>query len=137
MPNALRHRLLLGGVLVVAADGGGCDLLAVLEPAELDRLGDLLALADDDDVDLLADRHRGDELGQIARFLDVLAVELDDHVARHQAGGLGRAAIVDAGDQRAARGAEAEAFGDRIVDILDAHAEPAAPRLVKFLQAAR
>ena len=47
---------------------------------------------------------------------------------------LGRAPVVDASDKSAANGAEVEAFGDRVVDILDAHAEPAAPSLAIFLQ---
>ena len=69
---------------------------------------------DDDDFDVLADRRRGDDARQIAHFLDVLAVELDDNVARLDAGGLGRTLFVDAGDQRAARRLDAEAFGDLV-----------------------
>ena len=40
--------------------------------------------------------------------------------------GFGRALFVDAGDQRAARRLDAQAFGDLIAHLLDAHAEPSA-----------
>ena len=103
-----------------------CRLLAVLEPAELHPLRLFLALADDDHVDFLADRRVGDDARQVAQLLDVLAVELDDDVAGLDAGGLRRALVVDAGDQRAARRLDVEAFGDVVGDLLDAHAEPAA-----------
>ena len=96
-----------------------------------------LALADDHHLDVLADRRVGDDARQIAHLLDVAAVELDDHVARLDAGGLGRALVVDAGDQRAARRLDAEAFGDLVVDLLDAHAEPAAPHFAELRAAAR
>ena len=59
---------------------------------------------------------------------------LIDHVARLDAAGLGRALIVDAGDQRAARRLDAEAVGDVVGDLLNAHAEPAAPRLAVLAQ---
>ncbi len=117
--------------------GLGHLLLAVLEPAERDGLGDLLALAHDDDLDLLADRHGGDEARQIAGLLDLLAVELDDHVACLQSRRLGGTLVVDARDQRAARAAQAQALRDAVIDRLDAHAEPAAPRLAELLAAAR
>ena len=90
-----------------------------------------------DDLDILADRRVGDDARQVAHLLDVLAVELDDHVAGLDAGGLGRALVVDAGDQRAARRLEAEALGDLVGDLLDAHAEPAAPRLAELRAAGR
>ena len=87
-----------------------------------------------DDLDVLADRRIGDDARQVAHLLDVLAVELDDHVAGLDAGGLGRALVVDAGDQRAVRRLDAEAFGDLVGHLLDAHAEPAAPRLAELAQ---
>ena len=95
-------------------------------------LGLLLALADDDDVDLLADRGVGDDARQVLRLLDVLAVELDDDVAGLDAGRFRRALVVDAGDQRAARGLDVEAFGDLVGDLLDADAEPAAAQLAEL-----
>ena len=79
-----------------------------------------LALADDDDLDVLADRRVGDDARQVAHLLDVLAVELDDDVAGLDAGGLRRALVVDAGDQRAARRLDVEALGDLVGDLLDA-----------------
>ena len=63
-----------------------------------------------------------------------LAVELDHDVAGLDAGGLGRPLVVDAGDQRAARRLDAEALGDVVGDLLDAHAEPAAPHFAELAQ---
>src|SRR5262249_8659656 len=95
-------------------------------------LGLLLALADDDDVDLLVDSRIGDDAGEILRVLDVLAVELHDDVAGLDAGGLCRALLVDASDQRAARGLDVEACGDLARHALDATAEPAAAQLAEL-----
>ena len=50
------------------------------------------------------------------------------------AGGLGRPLVVDAGNQRAARRADVQAFGEFVGHLLDAHAEPAAPGFAVFLQ---
>ena len=91
-----------------------------------------LALADDDNVDRPADGGVGDDARQIVHFLDVMAVELDDDVARLDAAGLGRPLVVDAGDKRAARRLDAEAFRDIVRDLLDAYAKPAAPRLAEL-----
>jgi hypothetical protein len=96
--------------------------------------GFLGALADDDDIDFLADRGVGDDARQILRLLDVLAVEGDDDVAGLDAGGLRRALVVDAGDQGAARRLDVEAFGDLVGDLLDADAEPAAAKLAELAQ---
>ena len=93
-----------------------------------------VALADDDDVDRLADRGVGDDARQILRLLDVLAVEFDHDVAGLDAGRLRRALVLDAGDQRAARGLDVEAFGDLVGDLLDADAEPAAAQLAELPQ---
>ena len=87
-----------------------------------------------DHLDVLADRRVGDDARQVAHLLDVLAVELDDDVAGLDAGGLGRALVVDAGDQRAARRLEVEALGDLVGDLLDLHAEPAAVNLAELLK---
>ena len=124
----------LGRLRAVLVGIGGGGLFAVLEPADLDLVGFFLALADDDDVDLLADRRIGDDARQVVHFLDVVAVELDDHVARLDAGGLRRPLVVDAGDQRAVRRLDVEAFGDVVGDLLDAHAEPAAARLAELAE---
>ena len=63
----------------------------------------LLALADDDDVDDLADRRVGDDARQVVHFFDVVAIERHHHIARLDAGRLGRPLVVDPGDKRAAR----------------------------------
>src|SRR5437899_2841130 len=126
----LRHRL-FGGVFL----GLGGDLLhlfGILEAAERDLAAFLLALADDDHVDFLADRRVGDDARQILRVLDLLAVELDDDVAGLDAGGLGRPPVVDAGNQRAAGRLDVEAFGDLVGDLLDPHAEPAAAQFAEL-----
>src|SRR5882757_7541359 len=127
----LRHRLLGCGLVGLHR---GLDLVGILEAAEHDLLGLLLALADDDDVDLLADRRVGDDAGEILRVLDVLAVELDDDVAGLDAGGLGRALVVDARDQRATRRLDVEALGDLVGDALDAYAEPAAAQFAELAE---
>src|SRR6202030_1920728 len=49
-------------------------------------------------------------------------------------GGLRRSLFVDAGNQRAARRLDIEAVGDVIGDLLNAHAEPAAPRLAELAE---
>ena len=116
---------------------GRRDLLAVLEPAERDFVVSSLPLRMTTTSTVLADRRVGDDARQVAHLLDVLAVERDDHVAGLDAGGLGRALVVDAGDQRAARRLDAEAFGDIVGDLLDAHAEPAAPGLAELAAADR
>ena len=74
----------------------GCDrLVAVIETAELDLLGLLLALADNEDVDILACGGFGDDTLQILRFLDVLAVEFQNDVADLKAGRFRRTFLVD------------------------------------------
>src|SRR5690606_12681476 len=106
-------------------------LLPVLEASERHGNGLLLALADNDHLDRLADRAFGDDARQVAHLADVLAVEADDHVTRLDRAVLDRAAFDDAGDQRAHGAVHAEAFGDVVRDRLDTHAEPAAPGLAK------
>ena len=76
--------------------------------------------------------------GRSRDSLIVLAVELDDHVAGMDARPAwpGRLSSTPATSAPCAV-AEAEALGDRVVDLLDAHAEPAAPRLAELLQLRR
>src|SRR5579864_7871543 len=125
----LGHELL---GLRLRLDRGRLRLFAVLQPSERDPLALLLTLADDDDVDLLADRRIGDDARQILRLLDVVPIELDHDVARLDAGRLRRALVVDARDQRAARRLDVEAFGDLVGDLLNTHAEPAAPQFAEL-----
>ncbi|GAA0005711.1 hypothetical protein BRDID11002_57140 [Bradyrhizobium diazoefficiens] len=127
----LRHRLLGRGLVGLHR---GLHFVGILEAAERDLLGLLLAFADDDDVDLLADRCVGDDAGEILRVLDVLAVKLDDDVAGLDAGRLGRALVVDAGNQRAARRLDVEALGNLIGDALDAHPQPAAAQFAELAE---
>src|SRR5215467_6057196 len=111
-----------------------CLLLAVLQPSKLDRLGLFAALANDLNLYVLPDRRVGDDARQIAHFLDVLAVELDDHIARLDAAGLRRPLLVDASHERAVGRLDAEALGDLVGHLLDAHAKPAAPGLAEILE---
>src|SRR5205085_11060636 len=104
------------------------------QPAKRHLFRLFLALADDHDVDRLADRGVGHHARQILRFLDVLAVEFYHHIARLDAGGLGGAFLLDACNQRAARGLDAEAFGDFVGALLDADPEPAATKLAEPAQ---
>src|SRR4051812_46090417 len=126
----LSHRLF--GGLFLGLGGGLLNLLGVLEAAEPDLPGFLFALADDDDLDVLADSGIGDDAREILWILDVLAVELDDDIAGLDACRLCRSLVIDAGDQRAARGLDVEAFGDLVGDLLDADAEPAAAELAEL-----
>src|SRR5262249_47756025 len=96
--------------------------------------GLFLALADDDHRRLLADRRVGDDARQVTHFLDVLAVELDDHVARFDAGGLWRPAGVGARHPRAAPRGGLPAPPRLLGWPLDAHADPAAPGLAELLE---
>src|SRR5262249_37679223 len=92
------------------------------------------ALADDHHLDVLADRSIGDNLRQIAHFLDVLAVKLDDDISRFDAGRLGRALFIDAGDHSAACRLYTEALGDFIAHPRDAHPKPATAHFLEFTQ---
>src|SRR5882757_2283586 len=127
----LGHRLLRRLVLGLGSD---LHLVGILQPAERDLVGLLLALADDDDVDLLADRGVGHDARQVFRLLDILVVELDDDVAGFDAGRLGRSLVFDACDQGAARRLDVEALGDLVRHGLDAHAEPAAAKFAELLK---
>src|SRR5713101_2219947 len=109
-------------------------LLAILEAAERDLLGFLRTLADDDDIDFLADRGVGHDARQVLWLLDVLAVELDHDIAGLDPCGFRRTLVLDAGDQGAARRLDVEAFGNLVGDLLDADAKPAAPKLAELPQ---
>ncbi len=100
-PQRLGDSVLLQQVIIFGGERGL--FFSVLEAPERHCLVHFLAAANDDDLDLPADRHRGHETRKIPQFLDLLAVEFDDHVARHQPRGLCRALLVDARDQGAAR----------------------------------
>ena len=63
-----------------------------------------------------------------------LPSNLIDDVAGLDAGGFCGALLLDAGDQRAARGLDVEALGDLVGDLLDADAEPAAAKLAELTQ---
>jgi hypothetical protein len=64
-----------------------------------------------------------DDARQIARLLDLLAVELDDDIAGLEPGGLCRT-IIDAGNERTTRRLNAEAIGAVVGHLLNLYAEP-------------
>ena len=130
MPSALATDRRRRVVVIVRRPLRLGDLLAVLEPAELHRLRHFLAVAHDDDFDILADRRRATIFGRSRDWLTSLPSNLTITSAGLEAG-MGPL-VVDAGDQCARALPRLEAFGDRIVDVLDAHAEPAAPRLAEL-----
>ncbi|CUJ79951.1 Uncharacterised protein [Achromobacter sp. 2789STDY5608628] len=82
--------------------------------------------------DLLARRGQRDQRRQIAGRHDGAAVDLAHHVAGLQAGLLGRAAFLDAGDQRAGRRIELERVGQVLVDLLHRHAQARMLHLAVF-----
>ena len=97
-------------------------------------MGFFLALANDDDLDFLANRRIGNDARQIVHLFDVAAIEFDDDVAWLEAAGLRRSTVVDAGNQGAVRRLDREALGDVVGDLLDAHTEPAAPGLAELAE---
>jgi len=107
-------------------------LVGILQAAERHLLRFFCALADDHDVDFLADSRIGHHAGQVLWFLDLLAAELDDDVAGFDARGFGRALVVDARNQGAASRFNVEAFGDLVSDLLDADAESAPAELAEL-----
>src|ERR1043166_10276902 len=129
--HALDRGLLLGRLLTL---GERRLFLALLQPPDLDGPRLFFSLADDDDLDLLAHRRVGNDARQVAPFLDLAPVEFDDHVAGLDAARLRRPLVVDPGNERAARRLHAEALGNLVVHLLDAHAEPAAASLAVFAQ---
>src|SRR6185437_2829396 len=107
-------------------------LFVIFEPSELDRFRFFLALAHDDDFDVLADRRIRDDLGQIAHLLHVFPVELDDHISGLDPRRLGGTLFVDTRHQRTTCRLDAEAFRNFITHLLDAHTEPAAANLFEL-----
>ena len=100
----LRHRLLGGRLVLVLAAASFALSLSSRRPSVTLRVSSL-PLRMMTTSTSLPTGGVGDDARQILRILDVLAVELDDDVAGLDAGRLGRALVVDAGDQRAARAA--------------------------------
>ena len=79
--NAHNPRKIQPGEMSDAALAANIKTVGILQPPEHHFPGFLLALADDDHLDFLADRGVGYDARQVLRVLDVLAVELDDNVA--------------------------------------------------------
>ena len=102
-------------------------LLGDLKLAKLDLNRDHLAATEDIDIDRRAHLGIGDDTRQTPHILDIALVELDDHVAGHDASGLGRPTGRHAGHQGAARVVQPQALGDVVRHRLDAHTQPAAP----------
>src|SRR5262249_57903002 len=84
--------------------------------AELDAEVARLVVAPDLEVDAGAGADARDLHRQLGRVLERLAVELQDHIARLDAGLLGRAALLDARYQRAFKLRQAEGGGQPLGD---------------------
>ena len=109
-----------------AARAGFAVAANVVEVADFGFDGFFFAVAQQFDFDFFAYRGGGDVGGQVGRFAHRFAVVLEDDVAVFDAGFGGRRVFFDGGDERALRFFHAEGFGERLVESLDAHAEPAA-----------
>src|SRR6185437_13814317 len=94
----------------------------------------LLAVAQHLDVHRLARWRVGHDARQRAVVEDRLAVESEHHVAVLQSGLRCGAIVVDTGNQRARRTRQAHALCDFRRDLLDADADPTAPRSATLLQ---
>ena len=105
----------------------------LLQQPDLDLERRLGAVAEHDDLDLLPPRRVGDDANQFAGVVDLLAAEAQHHVARLQAR-LERRALGNVGDERALGLGEADRLGHVVVDVLDAHAEPAAAGLAEVAE---
>src|SRR6202012_5003354 len=99
--------------------------------AKLNSLGLFLTFANDDDRNVLANRRVRHDARQILHFLDVLAVELDDHIAGFDAGGLGRPFFLNTGNEGTFSRLDVEAVGNLISDLLNAHTQPATARFAQ------
>src|SRR5215471_20673413 len=122
----LGRRLLVGGQRRL--------LLAVFKTPELHGAALFLTLSYDENVDFLADRRIGDDTRQVFHLPDVLAVEPNDDIPGFDAGRLRRPLVVDAGHQRAAGRLDVETIGNIVGHLLDAHAQPAAPRFAELAE---
>src|SRR5262249_9001156 len=112
-------------------------LVAVFEAAEFYGLLFFLALADNHDLDVLADRRVAYDPRQVAHLLDVLAVQLDDDVPGFDPGGLRRPLVVNTCDERTSRRLEIEAVGDLVGHLLNLDAKPTAADFAVLLQLRR
>src|SRR5262249_23062029 len=111
----------------------GDDFL-LLQLGDGHRNGRLFFIAQHFDIDLLAGPRARDDRREIARILDLRAVEFHDHVADLEPRALRRVFFHHVGDERAARTIEPERARDVRGDILNRDAEPAARDLTLALQ---
>src|SRR6185295_14232602 len=108
------------------------DLLPFRNGNAFDRL--LLALADDDDVDLLVLLQIADHLDGVARLTrERFAVEGQKDVFRLDAGLLGGRVLDDLRDNDALALGQIELLDDYLVRLLDGDAESAFTRLARTL----
>ncbi len=118
---------------LVGRGGGGYGPFRFLAAAQRDQQGLRFPVAEDDDADGLVDGRVADGADQLAGVGDVGAVERQDDVTRLDTRVLGRP-VGHVGDERAAGPFETQRLGQLLVDVLDAHAEPAAAGLAELLQ---
>ena len=82
------------------------------------------AIADDTDVNAIADHHTGHNIRQLLSILDWNPVERNDDVPTFDTGCVSRCFINDFGDQRASGSVKAEKVGNIRCDDLDRDTEP-------------
>src|SRR5690606_6576597 len=112
--------------VAVTALAAGRALLWLLKLGDAHLELSLPAVAPDRELRLGAGPHGGDDGGQLARALDRLAVDADDHVAGlNPRLGCGAFAIHRV-HERAARPVEAEGFRELRIHLLDGDADTAA-----------
>lgn len=108
--------------------------LRIGELTEPQMDGLLLAVANDTQIDRLVGPERADPLCQIARVLDLVAVDSCDDVTRFQAGQRRRASLLRLCHERANSGFQSEAISNFLGDGLDLNAEPATRDMTASLQ---
>ncbi|MNV01074.1 hypothetical protein D3C71_912620 [compost metagenome] len=112
--------------------GRGLLIRRILQLAELDLDGLLLAITQDHHIDVLADRAFRHDPQKVAHLVNILAVEFQHDIAGLDRAIFHRSALGDAGDKRTLGAIHAEACRHIVGDGLDTNTEPAAARLTEF-----
>ncbi len=110
--------------------------LVVRQGAELDRSGFLRSVVPIDQIRLFPRAEGRYPLGEVARTVNPLAIDAEDHITRFDSGIAGRRIRLGFRDKRPFVGLEAEAIGDFRGDWLNLDANPA-PRDHAFIFPAR
>src|SRR5690606_22213098 len=99
-----------------------------IHPAQCHLDRHLFALAEDKNVNGLANRAFSNDAWQVAHGTDFLAIEAEDHVAGNDRSVIDRPSLDNAGDQSAARLIKAYAFRNLVGHRLDANTQPTPTR---------